>query len=57
MSAGGNYLRKVLEIASAVEPGTGLLLTVLHDDWCGYWTGQRCDCDPEIVRRPLEATP
>jgi hypothetical protein len=21
---------------------------VLHDDWCGIYSGNRCNCDPEI---------
>lgn len=51
MSAPG-YLREVLRIASAAEPGSVNLVTVLHDDWCAYWTGAgRCDCNPDIVVR------
>jgi len=46
------YLREVMRIALAAEPGTALLLTVRHDDWCAYWTGAgRCDCNAEIVVR------
>jgi hypothetical protein len=21
---------------------------ILHDDWCGMFTGKRCNCDPHI---------
>lgn len=55
MSAGGNYMRGVLEIVADLEPGSANVVTILHDDWCGYWTGQRCDCDPEFTVRPEEA--
>jgi len=50
------YLREVLRIAAAAEPGSVNLITVLHDDWCAYWTGAgRCDCNPEIVVRQGDA--
>jgi len=51
----GNYMRGVLKLVADLEPGSAHVVTVLHDSWCGYWTGQRCDCDPELVHRPLEA--
>jgi len=27
------------------------MITVYHDDWCGYFKGKRCNCDPEITLR------
>ena len=21
---------------------------IAHDGWCGWWTGQRCNCDVEV---------
>jgi hypothetical protein len=50
----GNYVDAVLRIATSAEPGSGLLVTVLHDAWCAHLAGTGpCDCDPDLVVRTL----
>ena len=47
-----NYMREVMRVVVAAEPGSCLLITVLHDDWCEHFKGTgRCNCSPEIVVR------
>jgi len=46
-----NYVRKIQQMwrSGALPRHVGYHeVRVLHDDWCGIWTGQRCDCDPDI---------
>jgi len=47
-----NYLAKLLAMDFAA--GTVTIVTVRHDDWCTFWAGGSCDCDPVIECRPLE---
>ena len=45
------YLRKIRQMwaSGALPREVGYhQLMVLHDDWCGIFTGQRCNCDPDI---------
>ncbi len=53
--SGGNYVPLVVALASELEPG-GFVVTVKHDDWCAIWSGRPCDCSPELVVRPVEAS-
>lgn len=48
-----NYLRKLLTLD--LERGAGYEVRVLHDDWCAFFAGGACDCDPELV--PVKVTP
>jgi len=48
-----NYLAELLKMD--FPPGAAYQVTVLHDDWCAFFTGRACNCSPEIV--PLELTP
>ena len=51
-----NYVRKLhyLWRVGAIPREGGLhLLTVWHDDWCGVYNGQLCNCDPDST---LKAT-
>jgi hypothetical protein len=46
-----NYVRKLhyLYRIGALPRHVGLhMVDVAHDDWCGIFEGQRCDCDPDI---------
>ena len=46
-----NYVRKLhYLVQSGVIPRTAGLhhITVYHDDWCGIYRRQRCNCDPEL---------
>jgi hypothetical protein len=50
------YLRrmmKALENGVMDEP-TAALANVRHDDWCRYWKGGACNCDPYITMRTSE---
>ena len=29
--------------------GTVISVHVYHDDWCGIFSGERCNCDPSIM--------
>lgn len=46
-----NYRRKLLRLyAEGTVPMTGGVrhVSVRHDDWCAYFQGGHCNCDPEI---------
>ena len=51
-----NYYRKVMELVERGEvqlcPGQVREVDIYHDDWCGIYRGDYCDCDPEIEVRP-----
>ncbi len=54
-----NYLQKVLEISSRVEPGHVYSAAVFHDDWCASnLTGNRldCNCEPTVQLNPSPIT-
>jgi hypothetical protein len=47
-----NYLTKIQQMwASGDLPREAGYhqVAVSHDDWCGVFEGQRCNCDPEIT--------
>ena len=54
---GGNYVNKVMEsipgLRDMLSPGSLTLVQVLHDDDCGIFSGQSCDCDPDLVVHPF----
>jgi len=57
-----NYLPAVLRYAQRVhlsaggcESGGEHLIQVLHDDWCAFFQGRACNCDPIV--RPLPGPP
>jgi len=46
-----NYVRKLQYLwrVGAIPRDVGLhLVDVAHDDWCGIFQQQRCNCDPDI---------
>jgi hypothetical protein len=45
-----NYIRKLISMQQAgLLPASGACeLYVHHDDWCGVFSGGRCNCDPMI---------
>ena len=44
-----NYLTKLLRLERERKLPPGLWhVDIRHDDPCGIFRGQRCDCDPEI---------
>ena len=53
--AKGNYAAKLLalgELGLIGEPGKVQEVDIYHDDWCGVYRGQPCNCNPEIKVRP-----
>ena len=47
-----HYVQKLhyLSRIGALPRDVGLpMLDVAHDDWCGIFAGQRCNCDPDIT--------
>lgn len=46
---GGNYVRGVARISRALMGRPGLFrVRAYHDDWCGVFAGQPCDCAPDF---------
>lgn len=48
-----NYLKKLAQMEQRgqvkVGPAGSLNnMTVRHDDWCGVYKGEECNCDPNI---------
>ena len=46
-----NYLTKIHQMwqIGALPREVGYhQVSVYHDDWCGIFQGQRCNCDPDI---------
>lgn len=35
------------------QRGEAYDVTWKHDDWCGFWTMGVCNCDPDVVIKPL----
>lgn len=45
---GGNYADKLKRIVAQRDGDLHGVGSVLHDDWCGIFEGNACDCDPDI---------
>jgi hypothetical protein len=46
-----NYVTKIQQMwaTGALPREVGVhQVSVYHDDWCGVWQQQRCNCDPDI---------
>ena len=54
-----NYFPKVLELHRQGKiTGASLdLVDIYHDSWCRFNQGGNCNCDPDIVVRPLWVLP
>ncbi len=52
---GGNYRAEVIRQGLKLPPGRLYHTNIYHDDWCGIWSGRKCNCDPDIVMRPHAA--
>jgi hypothetical protein len=54
-----HYFKKLAALhAQGKIPRVGLSeIDVLHDEWCGIYTGGYCNCHPEIQVRPWERRP
>ena len=52
-----NYKKKIEELVDKNQlPSTpGLyILHVYHDDWCNYLKGGECNCNPNLVVKPID---
>lgn len=46
-----NYFRKVKDLVEQGLPaGEVTHVTVLHDDWCGIFRGEACNCNPVLTK-------
>jgi hypothetical protein len=45
-----NYFKKLMKLVAEAQLSAGSLAAVdiYHDDWCGVYRGQYCNCDPQI---------
>ena len=51
-----NYIEKLLRYAEQTKVGNGVRhVKVLHDGWCGVFSGGVCNCHPIV--RPLAGPP
>jgi hypothetical protein len=50
-----NYQKKINRMLKrgVFEPGGMSDIQILHDSWCGVNRGSECNCDPDIIVRPL----
>ena len=42
------YLPAVVALAEHVTPGTVQRVDVCHDNWCGIFKGEACNCNPVV---------
>jgi hypothetical protein len=44
-----HYIEKFMRYVEQTSPGVGdHHIQVLHDDWCAFFKGRACNCDPEV---------
>ncbi len=44
-----NYIAKLLRYVRRRSLGNrDHHVKILHDDWCGFFKGRACNCDPEV---------
>ncbi len=44
-----NYMTKVIDLVRQQPAESGdHHVKILHDDWCGFFKGRACNCDPDI---------
>jgi len=48
--ASDDYLAKLAWVLQSLRLGAGSVthVFVAHDDWCRFWSGARCNCQPEL---------
>ena len=54
---GGNYRAEMIRQGLKLPPGRLHHTDIYHDDWCGIWSGRKCNCDSDIVVRPVAQVP
>jgi hypothetical protein len=47
---GGNYVRKLARLMEKYPAlqGSAFAAEICHDDWCAIYSGQPCNCDPDV---------
>lgn len=47
------YLKrlKAAQFKGILDKGSVSHAAVIHDDWCGIFSGGECNCDPDILIR------
>ncbi len=47
---GGNYVRKLARLMEKYPAlqGCAFAVKICHDNWCAIYSGQPCNCDPDI---------
>ncbi len=43
-----SYIEKLLRYLEQTTLKSGGHIKVSHDDWCAFFTGRACNCDPDI---------
>lgn len=49
---GGNYMRRLQAVLPYLRAGRHIVIS--HDGWCGMFSGNPCNCDPEFQ---VQSTP
>lgn len=46
-----NWLKKVSRMVrdAEISKGEAIRVDIHHDDWCNYFVGGNCNCDPDII--------
>jgi hypothetical protein len=48
----GNYWAKIVQKADEIQPtmraGHITHVNILHDGWCRIFSGELCNCDPDV---------
>lgn len=56
-----NYQRELDKLIKAgkvgAEPGEVSMLDITHDRWCGIYTRDLCNCNPEISKNGVVLNP
>lgn len=48
-----NYIAKLTKLTATqpIIPGTIRHVDIYHDDWCAFYRGKPCNCDPDVSFR------
>jgi hypothetical protein len=52
-----NFIKAILEAIKSgemhIQRGQVTEVNVYHDDKCGIWNNEPCNCDPDIIQEPI----
>lgn len=43
-----NYFDEMIQLGSEVQLGQIAKVAIYHDDWCAFFGGGVCNCEPEV---------